>query len=99
MRFPTYINYFDYAFNFFTSFGYFNKQRDHHMAADSFAKALKNGGILVMDYFNTTQVIENLIPTEVIQRGGIDFHIKRYLASGKVIKEIELRDKAGMEHH
>src|SRR5579872_2594668 len=29
MRFPFYINYFDYAFNFFTSFGYFTHDRDH----------------------------------------------------------------------
>src|ERR1700761_2297077 len=28
MRFPFYINYFDYAFNFFTSFGYFTHTRD-----------------------------------------------------------------------
>ena len=27
MRLPFYINYFDYAFNFFTSFGYFYTQR------------------------------------------------------------------------
>src|SRR5690606_21720625 len=36
MRFPFYINYFDYVFNFFTSFGYFASQRDHLMAAKSF---------------------------------------------------------------
>src|SRR3989442_1504176 len=29
MRMPFYINYFDYAFNFFTSFGYFTYVRDH----------------------------------------------------------------------
>lgn len=99
MRYPIYINYFDYAFNFFTSFGYFNNQRDHRMAADSFAKALRKGGILVMDYFNKTMVEENLIPTEVITRGGITFHIKRHLDSGKVIKEISLTDKDGIDHH
>ena len=32
----------DYAFNFFTSFGYFaTKARDHQMAANSFAKGLE----------------------------------------------------------
>ena len=32
MRLPFYINYFDYAFNFFTSFGYFSTQREHDNA-------------------------------------------------------------------
>ncbi|MGZ8538498.1 MAG: class I SAM-dependent methyltransferase, partial [Flavisolibacter sp.] len=29
MRLPAWINYFDYAFNFFTSFGYFATRREH----------------------------------------------------------------------
>src|SRR5260370_410043 len=44
MRLPFYINYFDYAFNFFTSFGYFLHDRDHLLAAKSFGAALKPNG-------------------------------------------------------
>ena len=29
MRLPAWINYFDYVFNFFTSFGYFKTRREH----------------------------------------------------------------------
>lgn len=68
MRFPFYINYFDFAFNFFTSFGYFEKKRDHHMAADSFAAALKRGGVLVVDYLNRIYTERRLVPEEVIEK-------------------------------
>ncbi len=52
MRLPFYINYFDFAFNFFTSFGYFNTQREHDNAIRSIATAIKPGAVFVMDYLN-----------------------------------------------
>ncbi len=98
MRFPFYINYFDYAFNFFTSFGYFDTHRDNHMAARSFAAALKHGGLLVVDYFNKYVTESMLVPEEMIARGGYDFHIKRFVEQGKIVKEITVSDEDG-EHH
>ena len=50
MRLPFWINYFDIAFNFFTSFGYFKTQREHDNAIRTIATALKPGGIFVMDF-------------------------------------------------
>ena len=52
MRLPFWINYFDYAFNFFTSFGYFDTQREHDNAIRTIAGALKPGGTFVMDFLN-----------------------------------------------
>jgi SAM-dependent methyltransferase len=52
MRLPFWINYFDYAFNFFTSFGYFKTRREHDNAIRTVAQALKPGGIFVIDYLN-----------------------------------------------
>jgi len=92
MRFPFYINYFDYAFNFFTSFGYFTHDRDHALAARSFAAALKRNGILVIDYLNFEHVMENLVPEETIQRGSYLFTIKRKLERKHIIKEISFVD-------
>ena len=40
MRLPFWINYFDVAFNFFTSFGYFNTQREHDNAIRTIATSL-----------------------------------------------------------
>lgn len=92
MRFPFYINYFDYAFNFFTSFGYFAHDRDHALAAKSFAASLKKNGILVIDYFNYEQVLANFIAEETVQRGSYTFHIKRRSERNHIIKEINFTD-------
>jgi len=98
MRFPFYINYFDYAFNFFTSFGYFETARDNHMAAHAFAAALKKGGILVIDYFNEQYVEDRLVPAERIEKEGIVFDISRRVAGGKIIKDIRVEDADGGQY-
>ena len=92
MRLPFYINYFDYAFNFFTSFGYFTQERDHALAARSFAAGLKENGILVVDYLNSGQVIANFVPEEVIPRDKYTFHIKRRLERKHIVKEISVME-------
>lgn len=98
MRFPFYINYFDYAFNFFTSFGYFETARDNHMAAHAFAASLKKGGTLVIDYFNEQYVAQGLVPGETIVKGGIRFDIQREIREGKIIKQIRVTDTDGQEY-
>jgi len=92
MRLPFYINYFDYAFNFFTSFGYFAHDRDHVLAAKSFAAALKKNGILVIDYFNYEQVMANLVPEETVQRGSYIFRITRSSERNHIVKHISFTD-------
>jgi SAM-dependent methyltransferase len=99
MRFPFYINYFDFAFNFFTSFGYFDTARDNHMAAHAFAASLKKGGILVIDYFNEKVVEKGLVPEDTIEKGGYTFYIRRFIQNGKIIKDISVADDDGCEHH
>lgn len=98
MRLPFYINYFDYAFNFFTSFGYFEHDRDHAAAARAFAAALKPGGTLVIDYFNATKVINSLVPQESIIRSGITFHINRTVENNHIIKQISFVDQDAQPH-
>lgn len=92
MRMPFYINYFDYAFNFFTSFGYFAHDRDHLLAAKSFAASLRKEGLLVIDYLNTENALKNLEPESMVQRGSYTFHIKRKLERNHFIKEINFTD-------
>jgi len=95
MRMPFYINYFNYAFNFFTSFGYFEHDRDHALAARSFAAALKDNGILVIDYLNAEQVLANFVPEEHVQREELTFSIKRKLERNHIVKEIGFTDRQG----
>jgi SAM-dependent methyltransferase len=98
MRLPFYINYFDYAFNFFTSFGYFEHDRDHLLAAKSFAAALKPNGILVVDYLNFEHVMANLVPEETVERDGQLFHLTRRLERKHIVKEISFTDSDNKPH-
>lgn len=95
MRLPFYINYFDYAFNFFTSFGYFEHDRDHLLAAKSFAAALKKNGILVIDYLNRDYVLSDLVPEEEVQRGDYTFDIRRREERNHIFKDISFTDAEG----
>ena len=99
MRLPFYINYFDFAFNFFTSFGYFEHNRDHALAARSFAAALKKNGILVIDYLNSEHVVANFVKEETIQRGSYTFNIKRKLEDNHIVKEISFNDADKKARH
>ncbi|RQO32601.1 SAM-dependent methyltransferase [Taibaiella sp. KBW10] len=89
------LNYFDYAFNFFTSFGYFQQYRDNIIAAEAFAKSLKPGGKLVIDYMNISVVKEKLVSTEILHTEGVTFDLKRSFEDGKVVKEIRFTDDQG----
>lgn len=87
------LNYFDYAFNFFTSFGYFKHYRDNILAADAFAKSLKPGGTLVLDYMNVDLVKERLVAVEQVAVDGILFDIKRSSVEGKIVKTIDFTNE------
>jgi len=99
MRFPFYINYFDYAFNFFTSFGYFDTRLDHVNAAKSFAAAIKKDGTLVIDYLNKTFVLSCYKPEDTVERGGYTFHIKKHCDKGHIVKEISFIDSGNKQRN
>lgn len=96
MRHLFYINYFDFAFNLFTSFGYFETDKEHINALKSFQKALKKDGLLVIDYMNSQKIINQLVLREIKEVDGIEFHISRVVKDGKIIKMIDFnhRNKA-----
>ncbi|MEY3678695.1 MAG: hypothetical protein RI924_836 [Bacteroidota bacterium] len=89
MRHLFYINYFDFAFNLFTSFGYFDKNADHLKALNMFHKSLKPEGILVLDYFNTTKIKQQAAIQELKSIEGMDFHIHKQISGNKILKSIE----------
>lgn len=78
MRLPAWINYFDYAFNFFTAFGYFNTRREHDDAIRMIANSLKPAGVLVLDYLNVHYVEDHFIPAEIKKIGSAEYHIQRW---------------------
>ncbi len=83
------INYFDYAFNFFTSFGYFKTRREHDNAIRMMSDSIKPGGILVIDYLNVHFVesqLESIVTTAV---EDIKFHISKWHTEEHFFKQIQ----------
>jgi len=88
MRKLSYIHYFDVALNLFTSFGYFETEKEHINALRAFGKGLKETGTLVLDYFNTEKIKHHLTHQEVKTIDGIEFHLHKFVSEGKIIKHI-----------
>lgn len=94
MRLPFRVNYFDFVFNFFTSFGYFDTERENENALRTMRNALKPGGCLVLDYLNSPYVKNNLVPFEVKETGDVVFDIVREVNDGKFQKQINILDRS-----
>ena len=82
-------NAFDFVFNLFSSFGYFEDERDDYACIDAFYENLKPGGTLILDYMNTECAVKNMKPREIVQRDDIQFHIQKKLEMGFIKKKIE----------
>lgn len=91
------VDYFDYVFNFFTSFGYFETQHEEEKAIKTMAYALKNNGVLVFDYLNTHYTEDNLEQKSEIRIGDVNYHIIKWFDEDffykKIIVEDEKNDK------
>jgi SAM-dependent methyltransferase len=92
MRLPFRINYFDFAFNFFTSFGYFSTRREHDDAIRTIAQSLRSSGIVLFDYLNVHYVEERLIHNEVKLIDGTEYEIHRWQDEDHFFKKIIIRD-------
>jgi 2-polyprenyl-3-methyl-5-hydroxy-6-metoxy-1,4-benzoquinol methylase len=88
---------FDYAFNLFSSFGYFDNDDDDMKAVRAFAENLKPGGTLLLDYLNSECAVKLLKSNDIIPRGEIHFHIQKKIENGFIKKKIEFI--ANGEHH
>ena len=93
MRLPFWINYFNYAFNFFTSFGYFNTRREHENALRTVAQSLRPGGVFVIDYLNVNFADSHLEPLSEVTIGNVDYHITKWSDETHFYKRIVVEDK------
>ena len=89
---------FDAVFNLFTSFGYFDDDGDNLRTLEAIRDSLNEYGLGVIDFMNVENVIENLVPEEVKEIDGIEFHIKRFVLDDHIIKEIRFADQ-GRDFH
>lgn len=60
IRLPFFINFFDYAFNFFSHFGYYKTSREHNNAIRTIANSLKPQGIFLLDYGNIHHSVDDV---------------------------------------
>ena len=89
MRLPFRVNYFDAVVNFFTSFGYFQHDRDHVRTLKNVCRNLRPGGLFLLDYFNAEWVKSTLVRREAKTVDGIPFEIRRTVRGGHVYKTID----------
>jgi len=94
MRKTFWINHFDYAFNFFTSFGYFDTLLEHDNALRSMAGSLKSKGLLIIDYLNIHVAEKNMIPLYEKKMGTVSFEISKRSDESHILKEIVVNDEA-----
>lgn len=92
MRLPFWINYFQYAFNFFTSFGYFKTQREHDNAIRTIAQSLVPDGLFVIDYLNVHYSEDRLEKSLTIQKEEVTFHITKWQDERFFYKQIQVTD-------
>lgn len=84
---------FDLVLNLFTSFGYFQDDKEDQAAMNSMADSLVNGGLLVIDYLNSHYVESNLPTEETQQKEGIIFQIKKFIEDSFIVKDIRFVDQ------
>lgn len=92
MRQPFKIGYFDAVFNLFTSIGYFKDFGDNYSVFKNVALALKQNGVLVIDFFNSNKIIDSFKTDYTEQRGSIVFDIKKKIVNNAIVKRIEFSD-------
>ncbi|MGH2563513.1 MAG: class I SAM-dependent methyltransferase, partial [Ginsengibacter sp.] len=93
MRLPFWINYFDYAFNFFTSFGYFNTRREHENAIRTIAQSIKPGGTFVMDYLNAHYAEDHLVHKSELKIDDVNYYITKWFDETHFFKKIIVEDE------
>ncbi len=90
---------FDVALNLFTSFGYFNTEKENEIAICAIAESIKTNGIFLLDFLNPYTVVHNLKPAEVKLVEGIEFYISKHLSEDNfILKDIEFSDEGKTYH-
>jgi len=86
---------FDLVVNLFTSFGYFEDDREQARVLARVRDAIKPGGTFVIDFLNASQVRRNLVPYDERVENGITIEQTRVISPDNrfVEKTIRLRER------
>lgn len=90
---------FDLAVNLFTSFGYFDDDREHAQVLKCVGRVTKRGGTFVLDFLNPGEVRRNLVARDERVVGGATVEQFRRISSDRkyVEKTIRVRGKEYLE--
>ena len=77
-RLPFRAGSFAWVLNFFTSFGYFERERENFEVLEEITRVLAPGGRFLIDFLNREKVIEELEPREVREHGDRTVTIERW---------------------
>jgi SAM-dependent methyltransferase len=95
MRQTMHTHYFDYVFNFFTSFGYFRTEREHANTIRTVSLSLKEGGTFVLDYLNVPYAERHLIHRSQKKIGGVSYDLTKWSDKKTFFKKIHIEDEKG----
>ncbi len=86
---------FDLVVNLFTSFGYFEDDRENERVLVRVCDALRRGGTLVIDFLNASQVRSALVPYDERVENGVTIEQTRAISPDDrfVEKTITLRER------
>ncbi len=93
MRSLPYRQLFDVALNLFTSFGYFEDDRDNYRVIMEIGKVLKNNGRVLLDFLNPYHVRKNIVPFSHKTVDGLFVKESRWIENNTVNKKIIIGDK------
>lgn len=86
---------FDLVVNLFTSFGYFDDDREHVRVLACVKSSLRAGGTLVIDFLNAARVRHTLVPYDERVENGTTIEQRRSISPDNrfVEKKITLRER------
>ncbi len=100
MRDPPGVSAFDLVVNFFTSFGYFQEDRENARVLEAIARSLRPCGRFLMDYLNREYVISTIVPADSRTVEGMEVEQRRWISgdpseSGghvRINKQVRIRE-------
>ncbi|MCK9282338.1 MAG: class I SAM-dependent methyltransferase [Melioribacteraceae bacterium] len=81
---------FSLIFNLFTSFGYFNTEKENFLFFQNALDFIDENGVLVFDYFNSSYIKKNVIPYSEKNVDGFLVKETRITQDNRVIKNIDV---------